>query len=110
MRRRSSSRSWRDVEARSSSIIGGVSQTDDARAYRRKLLFFLGVATFFEGFDQMALAQLLPSVQRDFGLDEFQVGVLVAFARNDPQCREALAARPSLVRRSLAVLPSRGQR
>lgn len=38
------------------------------------------------------------------------LGVLVAFARHDPQCREALAARPSLVRRSLAVLPSRGQR
>jgi putative MFS transporter len=57
-----------------------VSQTDDdARAYRRKLLIVLGVATFFEGFDQMALAQLLPSVQRDFELSEWHVGVLVAF-------------------------------
>lgn len=56
-----------------------MSQTDDdARAYRRKLLIFLGVATFFEGFDQMALAQLLPSVQREFELTEWHVGVLVA--------------------------------
>jgi putative MFS transporter len=52
---------------------------DQARAYRRKLLIFLGVATFFEGFDQMALAQLLPSVEREFSLDALQVGALVAF-------------------------------
>lgn len=47
--------------------------------YRRKLLVFLSVATFFEGFDQMAIAQLLPSVQRDFQLDERGIGALVAF-------------------------------
>jgi putative MFS transporter len=47
--------------------------------YRRKLLVFLSVATFFEGFDQMAIAQLLPSVQRDFALDEQGIGALVAF-------------------------------
>lgn len=52
--------------------------TDDGRAYRRKLLIFLGVATFFEGFDQMALAQLLPEVQRDYRLEEWQTGALVA--------------------------------
>jgi putative MFS transporter len=52
---------------------------DDGRAYRRKLLVFLGVATFFEGFDQMALAQLLPSVQREFDLGDWHVGALVAF-------------------------------
>ncbi len=51
---------------------------DDGRAYRRKLLIFLGVATFFEGFDQMALAQLLPEIQRDFVLEEWQTGALVA--------------------------------
>lgn len=51
---------------------------DSARAYRRKLLMFLGVATFFEGFDQMALAQLLPEVQRDFALTEWQTGALVS--------------------------------
>lgn len=57
-----------------------MTDTDDPqRAYRKKLLFFLGVATFFEGFDQMAIAQLLPSVQRDFELSDSHIGVLVAF-------------------------------
>ncbi|WP_062465071.1 FtsW/RodA/SpoVE family cell cycle protein [Demequina soli] len=37
------------------------------------------------------------------------VGVLLSFARNEPGAPEALAARPSVVRRSLAVL-SRGRR
>ncbi|AKU17214.1 putative lipid II flippase FtsW [Luteipulveratus mongoliensis] len=35
------------------------------------------------------------------------LGMLISFARHDPDCRAALAARPSLVRRSLAVLPRR---
>jgi len=37
----------------------------------------------------------------------FALGMLLSFARNEPGCREALAARPSVVRRSLAVLPTR---
>ncbi|WP_238384490.1 putative lipid II flippase FtsW [Segeticoccus rhizosphaerae] len=36
------------------------------------------------------------------------LGLLISFARNEPGAREALAARPSLVRRSLAVLARRG--
>ena len=35
----------------------------------------------------------------------FALGMLVSFARNEPGCREALAARPGVVRRSLAVVP-----
>ncbi|MDE9366484.1 putative lipid II flippase FtsW [Luteipulveratus sp. YIM 133132] len=35
------------------------------------------------------------------------LGMLVSFARHDPACRAALEARPSLIRRSLAVLPLR---
>lgn len=35
------------------------------------------------------------------------LGMLLSFARNEPGCRELLDARPSLVKRSLAVLPSR---
>jgi cell division protein FtsW len=35
------------------------------------------------------------------------LGVLLSFARNEPGCRDLLAARPSMLRRSLAVLPSR---
>jgi len=35
------------------------------------------------------------------------LGILLSFARNEPGCRALLDARPSLVRRSLAVLPAR---
>lgn len=37
------------------------------------------------------------------------VGLLFSFARNEPGCREALEARPGIVRRSLAVLSRRRQ-
>ncbi len=37
----------------------------------------------------------------------FALGMLVSFARADPDCRAALTARPSALRRSLAVLPRR---
>jgi cell division protein FtsW len=37
----------------------------------------------------------------------FALGMLLSFARNEPGCREALAARPGVVRRSLAVIPTR---
>ena len=38
-------------------------------AYQRRLFAFLSVATFFEGFDYIALTQLLPSIRGEFGLD-----------------------------------------
>ncbi|MEO7233734.1 MAG: putative lipid II flippase FtsW [Lapillicoccus sp.] len=38
------------------------------------------------------------------------LGMLLSFARNEPGARAILAARPSAVRRSLAVLPSRRKR
>jgi cell division protein FtsW len=41
----------------------------------------------------------------------FALGMLLSFARQEPGCLEALSAKPSLVRRSLAVLPvGRGRR
>jgi cell division protein FtsW len=40
----------------------------------------------------------------------FGLGMLLSFARNEPGCRAALAARPGVVRRSLAVIPMRGGR
>jgi len=46
--------------------------------YQRKLFFFLSVATFFEGYDFLALAQLLPSIRASFGLSPSQGGALVA--------------------------------
>jgi putative MFS transporter len=43
---------------------------DSARLtpYQRRLFVFLGVATFFEGFDFLALTQLLPELRAEFGL------------------------------------------
>lgn len=36
--------------------------------YQKKLLFFLSVATFFEGYDFIALSQLLPEIRGSYGL------------------------------------------
>lgn len=47
--------------------------------YQRKLFVFLGVATFFEGFDQMALAQILPTLREEMSLGDVGTGLLVAF-------------------------------
>ena len=46
--------------------------------YQRRLFLFLSVATFFEGFDLYALAQLLPNIRRDLGLLPGQGGLLVS--------------------------------
>ncbi len=35
----------------------------------------------------------------------FALGILLSFARREPECRAALAGRPSLLRRSLVVIP-----
>lgn len=37
-------------------------------AYQKKLMFFLSVACFFEGYDFFALAQILPQLETDFRL------------------------------------------
>jgi MFS transporter, putative metabolite:H+ symporter len=48
----------------------------DAR-YQRRLLIFLSVASFFEGYDFLALAQLLPNIRAHFGLSPTEGGALV---------------------------------
>ncbi|MBL8682812.1 MAG: MFS transporter [Myxococcales bacterium] len=45
-------------------------------AYQWRLFAFLSVATFFEGFDMFALTQILPSLQEEWHLTKFQVGLL----------------------------------
>ena len=47
-------------------------------AYQRRLLVFLSVATFFEGYDFLALGQILPNLRADMGLSEAEGGRLVA--------------------------------
>lgn len=49
-------------------------------AYQKQLIVFLSVATFFEGYDYMALAQILPQIRDAFGLGTLGGGALVAFA------------------------------
>jgi putative MFS transporter len=45
--------------------------------YQRRLLAFLSVATFFEGYDFLALGQILPNLRADLGLSESEGGRLV---------------------------------
>lgn len=53
-------------------------RTLDAEArYQRRLLVFLSVASFFEGYDFLALAQLLPNIRHSFGLSPTEGGLLV---------------------------------
>ena len=49
-------------------------------SYQRRLLIFLSVATFFEGYDLIAITQLLPELREDFALSPSEGGLLVAFA------------------------------
>ena len=47
-------------------------------AYQKRLFAFLGVATFFEGYDFFALTQVLRSLRQDFDLSHSDAGWLVA--------------------------------
>lgn len=46
--------------------------------YQRRLFVFLGVATFFEGYDFMALTQILPNLRAEFDLSREAAGAMVA--------------------------------
>ena len=48
-------------------------------SYQRRLFVFLSVATFFEGYDFLALANILPNLRDDFGLSRADAGMLFAF-------------------------------
>jgi putative MFS transporter len=47
-------------------------------AYQKKLFVFLSVATFFEGYDFIALTQVMPEVRSEFSLDEASAGFMVS--------------------------------
>ena len=51
---------------------------------QRRLLIFLSAATFFEGFDFLAITQVLPHVRADFGLSQSETGLLVGVANIGP--------------------------
>jgi putative MFS transporter len=47
-------------------------------SYQKRLFFLLGVATFFEGYEYVALSQLLPTLRAEFALSEGQAGIMVS--------------------------------
>jgi putative MFS transporter len=46
-------------------------------AYHWRLLLFLGVASFFEGYDHIALSQILPEFRREMNVGEGEGGLIV---------------------------------
>lgn len=46
-------------------------------AYQKRLLAFLGIASFFEGYDFIALGQILPNLRADMGFSEAVGGQIV---------------------------------
>lgn len=58
--------------------------------YQKRLLAFLSVATFFEGYELLALSQLLPRIRAEFGLDPWQGSVLIAFVNLGALCAWAV--------------------
>ncbi len=53
------------------------SQPDPLDRYQRRLLVFLSVATFFDGYDTIALTQVLPHLRLAMGLTPATEGLLV---------------------------------
>lgn len=47
-------------------------------AYQRRLFLFLSVATFFEGYDLIAITQILPDLRASFGLSPSAGGLMIA--------------------------------
>lgn len=47
--------------------------------YQTKLLFFLSIATFFDGFDFMAISQILPNLRNELMLTKAEGGIMMAF-------------------------------
>lgn len=56
---------------------GAPSASPPLSAYQRRLFAFLGVATFFEGYDFFALTQVLPHLRKEFSLDYGATGWLL---------------------------------
>ncbi len=49
--------------------------------YQKRLFLFLSVATFFEGFDFIALTQVMPRVRGEFGLSAVAGGLMVSIIK-----------------------------
>ncbi len=62
----------------------------ETASYHRRLLAFLSVAAFFEGYDFLALAQLLPNLREHYGLSPSQGGLLVSVVNSGTMIAYAL--------------------
>jgi MFS transporter, putative metabolite:H+ symporter len=58
---------------------GGEASPAPFSPYQKRLLAFLSVATFFEGYDFIALTQILPNFRADMGIGKDTAGAIVAF-------------------------------
>ncbi len=56
-----------------------MASTDKLSGYQKRLFVFLSVATFFEGYDFLALTQVLPNIRADLGLSQSQGGFMLSF-------------------------------
>lgn len=74
-------------------------------AYQKRLFLLLGVATFFEGYEYIALTQLLPSIREAYGLTEQDAGYLVGAIGLSALLAYALIRRADIVgrRRVLSI-------
>jgi len=52
---------------------------DKLSSYQKRLFIFLSVATFFEGYDFLALTQVLPNIRGELGLSQSQGGFMLSF-------------------------------
>lgn len=59
--------------------IAAMSEPSRLSGYHWKLLGLLSVATFFEGYDFLALTQILPNLRADMNLERDAAGFLVGF-------------------------------
>ncbi len=69
---------YRPPEAEDASLPRAAHKTP-LTAYQKKLFGFLSVATFFEGYDFIALTQVLPEVRAEMNLGKAEAGFLIAF-------------------------------
>jgi putative MFS transporter len=56
-----------------------VTTTTKLTPYQWRLFLFLSVATFFEGYDALALTQILPELREEFRVGEGTAGLIVSF-------------------------------
>ena len=61
----------------SATRLAGEQPATTMSGYHWRLLIFLSVATFFEGYDFMALTQILPQVRAELGLSHASAGLLI---------------------------------